>query len=329
MRLAVLMGSLLGMVAPETSLTVPHSHLETRRPFTRADALAAGIPARDLRGSKFRRIFNGVYVDARVPDHPLIRAQAALIVHPTSAFASHVSAARIYGVPIPSHPDEHVTVERAADRSKRRGVACHVARTSDVVENAGVRVSGPHRMFVELASMLSLVELVVVGDALVRSGRTSADELLRACEASDDRYANAAARAASYVRDEVDSPMETRMRMLIVLAGLPEPEVNHKVRDEYGRVTRRFDLSYPSVRLIVEYDGRQHAEVRRNWESDLKRREELDDAGWRILVVTSDGIYKNPGETVERVHKALRKQAWPGLPARTSDAWRPFFPGRS
>jgi very-short-patch-repair endonuclease len=316
------------MTSPASHAPSTERRLETRRPFTRADAIAAGIPARELRGSRFRRMFNGVYIDARVPDHPLIRAQAALVVHPPSAYASHMTAARVYGLPVPSHPAEHVTVENPADRSKRQGIVCHVGRTSDVREVSGVRVSGPHRTFIELASMLSLVDLVVVGDALVRMGKVTPDSLVAACERAGNRFARAALRAARYVRAEVDSPMETRLRMLILLAGLPEPEVNHKVRDESGRVTRRFDLSYPSVRLIVEYDGRHHVEVKSNWESDLKRREELDDAGWRILVVTSDGIYRAPAETVLRIHATLRRCGWRGLPARPGDAWRPHFPTR-
>lgn len=303
--------------------------IETRRPFTRSDALAAGIPARELRGSRFRRIFTGVYIDARVPDHPLVRAQAALLLHEPGSYVSHSTAARIYGVPVPDDPAEHVTVSTAGGRSKRSGIECHVASGSDVAVVAGVRVSGPHQMFLELASRLSLVDLVVVGDALVRVGKATPASLLAACELSRRRCAAAALRAARYVRAEVDSPMETRLRMLIVLAGLPEPETNHQIRDDAGRVRRRFDLCYPSIRLIVEYDGRQHVETRESWESDLKRREELDEADWRILVVTSAGIYKNPAETVVRVHQALRKRGWRGLPARTSDAWRPYFRGRS
>ena len=75
--------------------------LELRRPFTRADALAAGISPAMLRGSRFRRIFRGVYVDARVPAHPLLAVEAALVLHPPGAFASHSSAAHAYGVPLP------------------------------------------------------------------------------------------------------------------------------------------------------------------------------------------------------------------------------------
>lgn len=317
------------MTRAATVTSSASARLDTRRPFTRADALAAGIPASALRGSRFRRIFTGVYIEARVPEHPLVRARAALLLHPPSAFVSHVSAARVLGLPVPRDPLEHVTVASAGDRSKRAGIRCHVGPGDDVIEVQGIRVSGPHRMFVELASVLHLVDLVVVGDALVRTGKATPESLVAACEQCENRHAGAALRAARLVRAMVDSPMETRLRLLIVLAGLPEPVVNHRIRDQDGRVLRRFDLSYPSVRLIVEYDGRQHVEVKANWTSDLDRREELDDNGWRILVVTSDGIYRDPARTVARVHRALRTCGWRGLPARTSDAWRPHFPGRS
>lgn len=69
----------------------------------------------------------------------------------------------------------------------------------------------------------------------------------------------------------------------MVFAGLPEPAVNRKLLGVDGEVRRRFDLSYPSVKVIVEYDGRQHVERVQQGESDLDRREEFDDDGWRIL----------------------------------------------
>ena len=250
--------------------------LETRRPFPRADAVSAGISAKQLRGSSFRRIFSGGYIDARVPNHPLVRAGAALLFHPSTAFASHFSAGRIYGVPLPVHPFEHVTVTCASERTAREGVRCHVARSHAVVPWVldDVRLSSPVQMFIELASLLSLVDLVVVGDALVRLRLVTVPDLSAACEVSTGRYAKAARRAASYVRARVDSAMETRLRMLILLAGLPE----------------------------------------------------LDEQGWRIVVVTSEGIYKKPQDTVERVHRALKQRKFPKGPNRPSDGWQPFLP---
>lgn len=78
---------------------------------------------------------------------------------------------------------------------------------------------------------------------------------------------------------------------------------------------------------IAEYDGRQHIERVDNWESDLDRREGIDDDGWRIIVVTSRGIYREPGRTVQRIWRVLRSRRLPGMPARPRDAWRPHFPG--
>ena len=92
--------------------------------------------------------------------------------------------------------------------------------------------------------------------------------------------------------------------MLLVLAGLPEPVVNHTEHDDRGWWVRRFDLSYPAVRVAVEYDGRQHAESDRQWQRDVERREELDNDGWRIVVVLAKGIYREPDRTLPGSRRA-------------------------
>src|SRR5690348_14782147 len=86
------------------------ARLDVRRPFTRADAIAAGISPAALRGSNFRKLFRGVYIHGSVPDQPLNRVRAALMIHPPGAFASHASAGRVYDVPLPALPEEHISV---------------------------------------------------------------------------------------------------------------------------------------------------------------------------------------------------------------------------
>jgi hypothetical protein len=174
--------------------------------------------------------------------------------------------------------------------------------------------------------MLGLVDLVVVGDAMVRVLRIPAARLRSACATRSDRHAARAREAAGFVRDGVDSPMESRLRLLIVLSGLPEPVVDHHLCDAEGRVLRRLDLSYPELRLAIEYDGRHHAEVVRQWEADLDRREELEHDGWRIIVVTASGIYREPSRTLDRIRRAIASRGGRDLP--WSEAWRPHFPGR-
>lgn len=293
-------------------------------PFTRAQARAAGVSYAELRGPGYRSLLHGVYISSAVPDTPVVRAAAALLVHPPGAVASHFTAARLLQAPVPAHPWEHVTVADPSDRRQRRGLKCHVAAlaAADVRAVAGLRVSAPDRMFVELASFLALVDLVVVGDWLVRRDHTTPERLRDYCRASTDQHAGHARTAASYVRARVDSPMETRLRMLLVLAGLPEPEVNRKVRDDGGTVVLRLDLSYPGVRVAVEYDGRQHLELVDQWERDVERRDDLD--GWRVVTVTSKGIYREPEKTLQRVWRALHERGFRPLPPLRDD-WRPHF----
>jgi hypothetical protein len=302
--------------------------VDLSQPFTRSHALAAGITPKVLRGPRFRALFRNVYVEASAPDTPTLRARAALAVAPPGAFASHASAARILEVPIPTLPDEHLTVLRQQDRRRRPGIRWHVLPKPQTRVVDGTRVSAPEQLFVELASLLGLVDLVIVGDHLVRHKKTTLAKLLAFCAQTRLPHADRARHAASFVRDRVDSPMETRLRMLIVLAGLPEPEVNLTIRDADGEPLRRHDLAYRGSRTYLEYDGRHHVDQVERWEKDLERREAVDDEQARMLVVTSRGIFVEPEHTLERVWRVLRSRGEPGLPERLSDDWRPHFPGR-
>ena len=302
------------------------TRLDTRRPFTRADALAAGISPKMLRGSKFRRIFRDVHIRADVKDSLDDRARAALLLHPERAYASHTTAAELYGVVVPPSSLVHVSVFRAKDRRWNAGLKPHVAPPHTAVTTLrGIRISDKYRMFIELAAVLELVDLVVAGDNMLRVFGISAATLRGELSRSSDYWSGAARHAASFVRDGVDSPMETRLRMLLVLAGLPEPEVNLAIRDEHGDVVLRFDLAYRHARVAVEFEGRHHVEVVRQWEKDITRDEAADQMHWRIVKITSRGIYGEPGRTVARVWAALRDRGH--LVPRPTDGWRRHFPG--
>lgn len=308
----------------------PAPDFDARRPFLRRTALTAGVTAKQLRGPGFRCVLPGAYVAAATVVTPLVRVRAALLPYADVAWASHASAARVYDLPIPTIAMEHVSVPRAGQRRRHQGVKVHVggpaARTRVV---RGVRVSDPFVLFVEMASLLGLVDLVVLGDAMVRRRLVTPEALVAACATATHPSAAASRRAAAYVRRDVDSPMETRLRMLLVLAGLPEPEVNLKIRDVDGEVLRKYDLSYPAARVAVEYNGKLHVLTPDAWEADLERRDAIDDTGWRLLPVISSGIFSTPEKTLIRVHRLLLARALPGVPARLSDDWRAHFPGHA
>jgi very-short-patch-repair endonuclease len=309
---------------PETDVDKPFG---TTRPFLRSDARRMGLPAREFRGSRFRRLFKGVRIDGSTPVTPLVLGEGALLLHPAGAFVSHRTAAAIHGVAAPtSIPEVDVSVTDKAHRRFTSGIRPHLARDDNGVTTIrGVRVSSACRTFAELARVLSPVDLVVVGDRFVKLGRCTTKELATYCESWNGYFRRKAIYCASLVRVGVDSPMETRLRMLIVLAGLPEPTVNFKLRRANGTVWRRFDLSYPTVRLVIEYDGRQHAEDSDQWHIDIERREELDDEQWRLLIVTRKGIYDSPLDTLVRVRNKLIALGHPQVPRHFSDGWQQHF----
>ena len=72
--------------------------------------------------------------------------------------------------------------------------------------------------------------------------------------------------------------METLLRLLIVLSGLPEPDTNVSIRDSRGEPLVRLDLAYPSARVAVEYDGDHHL-TRHQRVRDLDRRFWLEQQG--------------------------------------------------
>ena len=164
---------------------------------------------------------------------------------------------------------------------------------------------------------------------MVRQRFFTTESLVRHCAQVRHEAASRARQAAAYVRRDVDSPMETRLRLLLVLGGLPEPRVNLTVRDEVGEVIRKYDLSYPAVKVAVEFNGRVHVLVPGAWETDLERRGAIDDSQWRLLPVIGSGVHATPEQTLRRVHRVLLARGLPGVPLRLGDEWRAHFPGHT
>jgi hypothetical protein len=106
--------------------------------------------------------------------------------------------------------------------------------------------------------------------------------------------------------------------------GLPEPQVNFILRIADGEWRWRFDLCYPEYKLIIEYDGRQHAFDSGQWIHDLERREWLDQDGWRMIIVVSEDIYVHPLRTLQRVKAALEDRG-ARVPKSFNQEWTRHF----
>jgi hypothetical protein len=300
--------------------------LDVTQPFTRAQARAIGLTDGQLRGHDFVRLFRNVLIARGLPVSLYTRARGALLVAPGSAFISHDTAAGLWGGSGPESSDVHVTISRQHSLHIS-GIRAHQSdRPRATTWIGGIRISTPEQTFIDLGSKLDLVQLVVLGDRLVRRERTTPQRLVRA---TDDWYGfhrELVGRAARLVRTGVDSPPESRLRMLMVLAGLPEPTVNHIIRDpDTGAWLRRFELAYRELLLAIEYEGRQHRDDDDIWAADIERREDLEHDAWRIVQVISDGLFTTPLRTLQRIDRARVDRG--ARPTPFLDEWKRYFPG--
>jgi hypothetical protein len=165
------------------------------RPLTRAQALRRGYTDKQLWGPRFQRLFQGVYLPAGEPVTVLQRARAALMIAPDGTYASHHTAAALWGAVAPETRDTHITVpEPGLTRSIRQGIAAHRADPRfRAVAHRGLSVASPATVFLQMAAVApDLVELVVLGDSLVRAGRTTPEDLVEVTKAWDGKGARRA-----------------------------------------------------------------------------------------------------------------------------------------
>ena len=97
--------------------------------------------------------------------------------------------------------------------------------------------------------------------------------------------------------------METRLRWLLIRAGLPTPDVQTDLYDHDCKLIGRADLYYPSARLVIEFDGRNHQD---RLVSDLRRQNALHHAGYKLFRFTSADVYGRPDDIVALVRAALK-----------------------
>lgn len=176
-----------------------------------------------------------------------------------------------------------------------------------IVELDGLLVTSPLRTAFDLARRSDIAEAVVAFDALWRAGLVTPEELLGyASEHHRWRGVRQVPRVVKLADRRAENPMESRLRMRLVLGGLPRPQVQLVVELD-GHVVARLDLAYEDVLLDVEYDGRGHwedAAVRRR---DGERNHVLVGLGWSTLAFGAQDVFRRGTYICQRVGAVLRR----------------------
>jgi very-short-patch-repair endonuclease len=146
------------------------------------------------------------------------------------------------------------------------------------------------------------VEAVVIADAALHM-RLRLDRLEEWARSKiGHRGIHNLRRVLTLVDGNAESPMESRLRMVLVLAGLPRPRSQVSIHDRWGRFIGRCDLYYERERLGVEYDGGIH---RNALVEDNRRQNKLLNAGVRLLRFTAADVFQNSDAVVAQVRAML------------------------
>ena len=215
----------------------------------------------------------------------------------------------------------HLSRENGGTLPRRRGIAGHrlKVRGGDLVEIDGLRLTSVARTWVDLGSVLPIDDLVVAGDAIVseharhvgppKVAMVPLGELRAFVDGAHSIHGVQKARLAlDLLRVGVDSPPESKLRLLLDDASLPEFTPNCRVDDLLNRPVWT-DLGCPRFRTCLEYDGVHHLTPEQQ-ALDSYRDQRVTDAGWRQVKINSIDMSHGPDWVASRVRQALRKQGW-------------------
>lgn len=283
-------------------------------PFLAARGGGAGLSRAALQTRRFRMPDRGVRVSAEIPATLAVRCLGLRLVLPELAAFGGPTAGRLFGSPIPDHVDRggnlvHVHNLAGGVHIRRPDVRGRRVRLPEdhVIEWGGLRLTTPARTFVDLGGFLSLRDLVAVGDAALRDGLCEREQIAAVLRGSRRRRGVRTARAAAELLDpRAESPQESRLRVEVVVAGLPTPVPNEVIRDASGEFLARGDLVFRRWRVVAEYDGAHHRTPAQQ-AADAQRRTLLREHGWYVVEIVAADL-REPWRAVVKIAAALRSR---------------------
>jgi very-short-patch-repair endonuclease len=250
------------------------------------------------------RVLRGVYADARVPADARTRLAAGHVLHAEMLGCLHTAAVvHRFGVV----EDGLLHLVRPHHLSVRAGPGVCVHRLElapwDVQVVDGLRVTTAARTAADLARLLPRLDAIAVLDAALAVGATDSRSIGEVLDRCGGLRGMRQARALLAVADAgAESPMESRLRLRILDAGLPRPVTQHWVG------SYRLDLAWPELRVAAEYDGAVH-DSRAATRADRARHNQLRARGWEVFVFTDVDVYRRAARIGSLLGSALASRA--------------------
>ena len=281
--------------------------------FTLDDGRAAGLGAKRLNGTDLHRPFRGIRSNNESFDIESI-ARAFDRGAPPHTFFCGITAAVLLRIPLPPAYENshllHVAVPSQRRAPKEHGTVGHTFQIDpvDVCDWEGLRITTPERTWCDLATVLSIPDLVAAGDYLIHWENPLAT--IVSIEAARQRHRGRRSRsklvrAIDLLNDRSESRQESLLRVTMVQGGIRGIRANLPIRTS-GGYNYRADIALPDRKLIVEYQSRFH-DGSTEFRSDMTRTSRLEADGWCVMQVNKDDL-DNPRELVQRIRTVLRSR---------------------
>lgn len=287
--------------------------------FARAELLRRGAHERLLASSAFTRVLPGYYMRTDTPAPLLAIAGTLQTGIVPNATVSHATAGELLGIPLPrtfSRQGGALLHCRSSEPSwAGRANSCYVVHRGGEpalrCRIAGVLMSHPVLVLQELSPGLRHDDLVVGLDAVIsgkgmRVPAVPREAVQQIVENLRGRGAAALRKAFADAAENVWSPMETRVRLLLIRSGFGAAVANLEVRDPVTGQLFYIDLGYPFLKIAIEYDSEEHRTNRRQWQRDLHKDEVLHQLGWVVLRISIADVV-SPQRFLHRLSAAIER----------------------
>lgn len=285
------------------------------RPFTVAEAVGLGVTRKRLFSSDLRAPFTGVRVSRALDWTVALRARCALLAVPAGCVVVGDDAVELHRLPTPFgaraavETDLVVAAVRGAAAPRTGGVVVFPHRLdpdTPLEQVSGVRLPRVEDVWALRCADLDDESGIALGDGVLRRLEGDRTPMAAAVERLPVEQRARATRLLGFVRYEVCSPVETRLRLLLLRAGVPEASHYAAPVPREGRGEVWPDLQWESVRVGVEVDGPHHAQDAQH-ERDIRRDRRTKHHGWAQVRVSTREVMSQPGDVVRWVSDELRQ----------------------
>jgi Protein of unknown function (DUF559) len=277
------------------------------QPFLGSEAIAGGALTKSQLETRYCRVLRDVYVDRDAEVTAVVRAEAGWLWTGRRGVVAGFSAAALHGS---KWVDDRRPAELIHDNHHRAaGIQLHrdVVGADEIEMIGGVVVTSPTRTALDLGCWYPKMTAVAGIDALAGATEIKAADVELLARRYSGRRGIARARRAIELFDAgAQSPKESWLRVVLIEAGLPRPQTQIAVRDEFGSAVAYLDMGWEDVKVAVEYDGEQHRTDRRQYAWDVRRLEMLERRGWIVVRVLAKD---RPAEVVSRARAALARRS--------------------